>query len=1185
MGAIQVERVAPSEPVYGKSTLLDCIGDTMILLRDNRAQLLRYSYGKNQLYRFDLSTLPRSTTLDHSILWGKNKGYVFRTITPDGGDKILPLNGWITAVRLEGGRIGTWFYQGSSLFKVAQNKPITSDLEIWPARLFQDKTFQQEFEPLVVADDSNQLQLSMWNNNMLADRSGLIWLATGGIGLRKVNPRQISFRNYFPGRSISSIRELPGNRLWVRAFNNITYLLDVSTGHVKEDGPGTPFGDKWFYEILVAGGHQYWAMEAYTPEHHEKRLRLLDKKTGKLVRFDTDFPFIEGVPEKIIEDRDGNVWISAHRGGLYRHRPGQPAQLDSFSYAYLFPGDNQGTLRSTAIAQDARGDMWIGTNMGLVRLVGLEENKPQFSLLKHDSKKNTTLSMDWVSCICPDPNQPEILWLGTRGGGLNRFHIPTGTFTFWTESPNGFPDNVVYGIIPDQQGNLWCSTNRGICRFSPAKNTFISYQESNGLLSTEFNTNSYLRTSDGRFWFGGVNGLNAFRPEEIEPQSAPPPVAIAGIKVRGVERLPDEAAALTLPFEENNVQFEFAVLDFANPATNRFRHRLRGIDKDWVYDGTVHTANYSALPPGRYVLELQGATADSPWNEQSVVFNLVIRAPWYRSFVAYLLYFLLAGAAVFGYIRYREKMIKLEHSAMLNQRESARLKEFEGVKNQFFANVAHELRTPLTVIFGLADRLRRGEKSDSVEENARQILKQSEHLLQLTNQVLDLARLESHQFQLHLNQGNVADFIVQQITALTPLAASKDIQLKAVCATPELWTAFDKPQLQNILNNLITNAVRHTPPGGAIQVSVGMEPDGDSWYLRVADTGEGIDPEDLPHVFDRYFQGRRSGGTVGASGIGLTLTRDLVQLMGGTVAVESMRGEGTVFSIVLPLVHEAASASTMLLPTRADDAGSVQPAPVPAGDMPLLLLMEDNPDVLAFLRLCLQPHYQLVVAIDGAAGIEKAFELIPDIILTDVAMPFKDGYEVTSILKNDERTSHIPIVMLTAKADPRDRMEGRRRGANAYLTKPFDEPELLLVLHNLLHLQQQWSNRYRYFLQDRPELAVTGHHPEDVQIEDQFMQKVNGIFEANYHEDDFNLDRLCRMLNMSSSQLDRKFKALTDQSPMQMLRTFRLQKAQLLLRNHPNISIKEVCFRTGFKSPAHFSRLYSKEFGTPPSEG
>jgi DNA-binding response OmpR family regulator len=260
-------------------------------------------------------------------------------------------------------------------------------------------------------------------------------------------------------------------------------------------------------------------------------------------------------------------------------------------------------------------------------------------------------------------------------------------------------------------------------------------------------------------------------------------------------------------------------------------------------------------------------------------------------------------------------------------------------------------------------------------------------------------------------------------------------------------------------------------------------------------------------------------------------------------------------------------------------------APKTGEELPLLLVIEDNPDVWDFLRLCLQPYFRLENAFDGQQGVDKALQLIPDIILTDLAMPLKNGYEVTSILKGDERTSHIPIAILTAKTDVTDRMEGHRRGANAYLSKPFDESELLLVLHNLLHLQQQWKLRYAHFPRIQPLAAETGHPVEDVQQEDQFLQKVNTIFEANFSHDTFNLENLCRMLNMSSSQLDRKIKALTNQSPMQMLRTFRLQKAQALLRKEPGITIKEVCFHTGFKSPAHFSRLYSKEFGAPPSAG
>jgi len=1175
----QIQQIQAPIHLLGLTNMMECIGDSMIFATNKMGQVFRYSYSKNIFEEFNVGLLPQSPFLDHSILWGKDHGYVFRWKLPNGRDSTLNCAHWPMVLKIGQERIFSWLNVTGTLLNIKDNKPISGEL-IRSESLI-PPSFSDERFSIIAIEDKFTHKSTPWNPLAFADRKGILWLGTGGWGLRKINLLQITFGKVFDGKSISSLRELPNGRLWVREFNDATSILSM------EDGKRLPIPralcqeGRVIYELCATREKKYWTIGQSDTQNSENRLQLYDEITGSRTVFSENIPIMENVPEKIIEDQDGNVWIGAHYGTLFRCKAGKQ-QLERFTYATLIPEFALGNLRTTALSEHA-GTLWIGTNYGVLRVDHANDAEPVFSLFQHDIQNTKSISINWVTCICPDPTDPNLLWLGTRGGGLNRLHIPSCTFSFWTEAPNELPDNVVYGILPDGFGNLWCSTNRGICRFSPKENTFTTYQETDGLTSTEFNTNSYLRTQDGQLWFGGVSGLNYFKPENIRAKKTAPAVTITGIKVRGVVRLPDLDGALSLSYAENNVLFEFAALDFSNPATNHFRHRLKGIDHDWVDDGVSHSVNYSALPPGRYVLEVQAATADSPWSEKPVVFILEIRAPWYRSWLAYIVYVLLAAAAVYGYSRYRIQVFKLRNNATFNQRESERLKAFEAIKNEFFANVAHELRTPLTVILGLANRISRGEKADSAPENARQIMRQGDQLLQLTNQVLDLARLESNQFQLQLTEGNIIGFIQQHVESLQPLANSKGLQLDIDIDPTALWTAYDPQLLQKVLNNLISNAVRYTQPDGKITVNVQKENAGEHLSISVSDNGEGIAAKDLPRVFDRFFQSSNAQGELGSSGIGLTLTRDLVQLMGGRIAVDSQLGKGATFTIFLPIKELDAPATAYASTAPAKAAGQTLTAQ--SSKKPMLLIVEDNPDVAAYLRLCLQPHFRLEMATDGAMGIQKAFELMPDLVLTDVAMPLKNGYEVTETLKNDVRSSHIPIVMLTAKVEHVDRMEGHRRGANAYLTKPFDESELVMVLHNLLHLQRQWKARYEGVLSGDKKLDLAEHSSVDQQVEDAFILQLQELFEANYTDDAFNLDWLCQLLNMSSSQLDRKLKVLIDQSPMQMLRTFRLQKARAILQAERHVSIKELCFRTGFKNPSHFSRLYSKEFGMPPSAG
>jgi signal transduction histidine kinase/DNA-binding response OmpR family regulator/ligand-binding sensor domain-containing protein len=1159
-----------SERIYS----LICVGDSLMLLGSWDGPVYKVDTKQNQLYPYDLSRLPASNTFDHNIIWDKNQGYVFRCKSAEGKEVLISPRHWRRVHRFGNGDIGVWYAERGPLLKKNDNKPLRSDFTRAVETLSQEPCLQEEFTEILKED-------LFWSPSNMVDRGGIFWAATSGWGVRKINLNQLAFSGAMSGHSISTLHELPDGNIWVRTYSDTTFTIDRHTLKVL---PRPTAQDPYMaYDIMPDEGNSVWRIYTNHAAIGHRRLFFQQRPNTPMIQLDLEIPFEEGVPERLFKDREGNVWIAACQGLLFRARP-HSFQFEKINYGLLLPESARTALRSIDIKQDPSGDIWVGSNKGLVRVGNHNAAEPQLEIFQHHIDQPGSISSDWVNCILPDPGNTDLLWVGTRGGGLNRLSISERRFTFIAETPNGFPDNVVYGILSDNQGNLWCSTNHGICRFNPAQNTFVTYLESDGLLNTEFNTRSFLRTRDGRLWFGGVSGLNVFHPEHIQNTTHPLQVTITEIKVQGKPRLPDRSGTMVLEHDENNISFEFSAMDYTNPATNRYRYRLNGDGDDWVYNGKANVANFAALAPGLYVFEVQGATADGAWSAEPVRFTIRVRPPWYNSNLACILYFLMIAGAIFGYIRYREMMIKLEHAAEASRQESIRLKEFEGIKNQFFANIAHELRTPLTVILGLANRLRQSEKPGDINNNAGQIINQSEQLLHLSNQVLDLAKLEHLDFELHLTNGNINEYIRQHTNALKPLAASKGVELQNAQQMPDLWMDFDPGQLQKVINNLVSNAIRHTPPGGSILVSMQL-PEGESMFqLSVSDSGVGIEPDDLPHIFDRFYQSRHSHHTVGASGIGLTLTRDLIHLMGGTIQVESIPGHGANFTVLLPVKTQAPKMTAS--PTVAHPP-AYQPAQVPKNsgktDFPLLLVVEDNQAVAEYLELCLGQHYQLIFATDGAAGIEKALELIPDLILTDVAMPIKSGYELMAVLKNDPRTSHIPIAMLSAKTEQTDRIEGHRYGANAYVAKPFVEQELLLVLQNLLQLQVQWKARYKGYWTSEAKPHATNQPEEAVQAEDQFMRKLHDLFEANYTDDGFNLEKLCQLLNMSSSQLDRKLRALTEESPMQMLRNFRLNKARLLIQQEPYISIKEVCFRTGFKSPAHFSRLYAKVFGAPPS--
>lgn len=509
------------------------------------------------------------------------------------------------------------------------------------------------------------------------------------------------------------------------------------------------------------------------------------------------------------------------------------------------------------------------------------------------------------------------------------------------------------------------------------------------------------------------------------------------------------------------------------------------------------------------------------------------------------------------------------------------------LKTQLYTNITHEFRTPLTVIQGMANQIEKAPK------DAKQLIhRNSQHLLHLVNQLMDISKIEAGKMEISLIQSNIIAYLNYLLQSLTSLASSKQIQLIFHSELEELVMDFDPEKLQQIIINLLSNAIKFSDHGKKVVLKASLSPttsNGQDAFLQIEaiDQGVGIAESQLPHIFDRFYQAdnsltRQAEGT----GIGLALTKELVQLMGGKISAKSRLGEGTTFVLYLPIRRTAAQA------TKADLAESIheeQPmeaimaakkehiSVARAGNKPLLLIIEDNPDIVSYIQICLDGLYQIRVANNGQIGIDLAFELIPDIIISDIMMPEKDGYEVTQVLKNDERSSHIPIILLTAKVDMDSKVEGLQRGTDAYLTKPFHKEELLVRLQKLIELRQKMQARYASFQVQPP--------TEDVilQVEDAFITKIKGIIEKNMDNTAFSVGDLSQIAGMSQSQLYRKIKALTNLSLVQFIRTYRLQKAKTLLEN-ADLNVTEVAYEVGFSDPLYFSRTFSKEFGFPPSE-
>ncbi|MEM1319793.1 MAG: tetratricopeptide repeat protein [Bacteroidota bacterium] len=556
-----------------------------------------------------------------------------------------------------------------------------------------------------------------------------------------------------------------------------------------------------------------------------------------------------------------------------------------------------------------------------------------------------------------------------------------------------------------------------------------------------------------------------------------------------------------------------------------------------------------------------------------------------------LLALLLLSAFLF-YRRRKALQARLEQE----QQEAQRLKELDQLKTKLYTNLTHEFRTPLTVMLGMTEKIRTAPQK-FLAEGTLIIERNGNNLLRIINQLLDLSKLENHSLKLHLQQNDIIPYLNYITESFHSYANGKNLSLRFFSNVEHLVMDYDPEQIKQVMTNLIANAIKFTPSGGEVKVRV-LKKEG-RLQIDVQDDGIGIPKEALPQIFARFYQVDDSATRAyEGTGIGLTHVKELVNLMGGQISVESIlekggaeEKSGSTFSVVLPIQNNASLTETSLLP---DVAKAIPQEAVPLlietaptnGELPRVLIIEDNPDVVVYLKSCLEKDYQLEVAYNGDIGIEKAINSVPDLIISDVMMPGKDGFEVCNVLKTDERTSHIPIVLLTAKADLSSKLEGLERGADAYLAKPFQEQELAIRLQNLLEGRQKMQDYFSaHYLQATPHPTTnpsTESPNEDTQIEDAFIQKVNAILQDNIEDENFGLVELRRAVGMTRSPFFRKMKALTNTTPSDYIRAYRMRQARYLLE-HTDHNVAEVAYAVGFKNPSYFTKVFQKEYGIAPS--
>ena len=913
----------------------------------------------------------------------------------------------------------------------------------------------------------------------------------------------------------------------------------------------------------------------------------------KSLFFDKNDPssLSDNTTRSVFIDGQDQVWITTYSGGINRFTGNLEANVFTFQSFKNRTGANSLSSDLTySMSQDEDDIYWIATNNGLNKLSFKNQNwsEPIFDVFLKDSDVSRTPRSNRILVTFHDTD--NILWIGTSDG-FYKFNKKTESFKLYGRK-EGLTNSVVYSILKDQNNKLWLSTNSGLFQFDKSNETFSNFTINDGLQSSEFNLGGQFKDlKTNELYFGGVNGVNYFNANDIGKLYNEGNLLFTALQVKGenintnkeiIDRNITETRNIFLNHDDFPCYLAFSDLNFSTPKNSQFVYKLVPKDNKWNELGDRKEIQLLNLAAGDYTVQVQGKIRNKLWGKDPLEIQLHVAPPWYQSKLAYFSYTLLTLSILLFISRF---MLRQKYE----QREVERLKELNKLKATLYTNITHEFRTPITVIVGMARTLKEKLRDTPIkaDDHLEMIERNSNNLLGLVNQMLDLSKSEKGKLELNLYQDDIVKHLKYLTESFMSFAEEKQISLIFYNEENEILMDYDADKISQIVTNLISNAIKFCGIKNKIimHVSKNVMNNPSQLILKIKDTGKGIPRQNLPFIFDRFYQVENSSPARHAgTGIGLALTKELVLLMNGEITVKSKESFGTTFTIKLPITQNAPLAeSTEVLQPQSVSSTSVPDIRIEdtPSDLPIALLVEDNIDVASYIVTCLENKYRIIYAENGQKGIEIAKEQIPDIIVSDIMMPEKNGLELCEILKQDMKTNHIPIILLTAKASHTDRLSGLGFGADAYLIKPFHKEELLIRAEKLIALRSILQQKY----QDATSWTVlpktTAKKFPDKN--DAFINKIIAVINENLDKNDFDGGQLANALHLSESQLYRKLKALTNTSTAIFIRKVRLQRAKQMIFS-TDLTVSEVAYATGFNDPSWFSKSFKTEFGYSPSE-
>ncbi len=1041
----------------------------------------------------------------------------------------------------------------------------------------------------------------------------ILWVGSDGQGIYKAYPNHKRFQ-HISDREVAGITNNP-IRSFAETAEGILYVGTKGGGVYRLDYKNTgsrvipPFS---IQKINTVSGLKNDAVYALHQKNgylwigtDARGIQVLNTRTGHLQDFfstkkDSNLPDFASV-YAICETSDSVLWLGTSGYGLIRltvSYSNEGVAIRDYKQ-YTFDKAKEKWLSSDIVyalyADEAGQSLWIGTRGGGLNRLNMKTG--MFDVYDVSVSGNSISSNDVLSIT---GDKKGVVWIGTSYGINSLRYKPGSTIPQFTNyfDVHGLPNNTIHGIVADDEANLWITTNNGISKFIQQDNRFINYTRGDGLQSNEFSDGaSYRSPYDDKIYFGGIEGFNRFRPSEIVTSNFEPPVFLNFLKLYNKSEIA-VGNGIKLRYDENFFRVDFSALEYINSEKCEYAYMLENFNDDWIYTGITHSADFTNVPPGEYLLKIKATNSDRLWSSNEYSLPIQIGLPWWRSGWAYALYTVLAGVLLYFIFRLLKMRIQYHQSLWKERVNRRKEEEIHEAKLRFFTNIAHEFFTPLTLIYGPCEKINDYKFSDAYVKRHTHIIKSNaERMLSLIQQLMEFRKTESELPPLYLEDVDIPEMIKFISDSFSETIDRQQIRYSVKRDENAMYWRTDRSSLEKIVYNLLSNAVKYTPDKGEVVLEIEREES--NLVIKVLNSGKGIEQEDLADLFNRFRildnPEKQSNGPMSIrTGLGLWLTKNLAEQLGGSIAVESEKGAFTTFTVVIPagsrqISQEIKNLNTLIdqMPALTPVAGSVldKSNGVAATDKaeqngrPRVLIVEDDRDIREFLYSVLAEQYSVTTAASAKEALENMQNLLPHLVISDVLMDGMNGLELTRSIKADPVTQHIPIVLLTGKREVEDQIKGLTEGADAYLPKPFYPNHLKAVIQRLLLTRQGLKE---YFSSSASEAEM--YNGSILKREDyEFVVRLTHLVESNLDKEELTPGFLCEETAMSKAQFSRKLKEVSGQTPSEFIRAVRLKYAARQIVSTSK-TVQEIMFDSGFNNKAYFFREFNKMFGVSPRE-